>query len=438
MKEIDFIYKNFDPHAFSINLKNAKSKYKKEEFNFLEDVILDSVRDIDQLKYEINHSQFSNSNNHVFDNFVKKYKNNYTDNDIKKYFFETNNILNTRGKDRGDVESLLGVHLECGEFFRYFKKDFDITFYGQVTYTKHTHKDPHKFGIFRDYYCLYIKNIKKYYLFFFQHCSRAMEMEFTQVAKIFSQKPKSSELINILKRGDKATYPDKKEIIVKQYKIFTYSKSYNRIYKEGYNLKHQTKPHFKNEEDYFNYHNTKGERYFAQKMAISNPEKYFTKHFKSWKQVSWILGGSSSPGYRRSKIRGKFKGDSFFKFVMSNRFNYRNSTKFIEDIIYSYDDLEGLLDYVPKKIQEGKSLKEEIRILRLFRGNNKKFIIKVFHTNKDKLEDLVKNYMPSTIFNDVVLMNELIKLDINFTADIGEKLKKNKKFMSRVNKLLKN
>ncbi len=45
--------------------------------------------------------------------------------------------------------------------------------------------------------------------------------------------------------------------------------------------------------------------------------------------------------------------------------------------------------------------------------------------------------MPSTIFNDVILMNELIKLDINFTADIGEKLKKNKKFMYRVNKLLK-
>ena len=95
---------------------------------------------------------------------------------------------------------------------------------------------------------------------------------------------------------------------------------------------------------------------------------------------------------------------------MSNRFNYRNSTKFIEDIIYSYDDLEGLLDYVPKKVQESKSLKEEIRILRLFRGNNKKFIIKVFQTNKDKLEDLVKYYMPSTIFDDSYLMNELIKL----------------------------
>ena len=126
----------------------------------------------------------------------------------------------------------------------------------------------------------------------------------------------------------------------------------------------------------------------------------------------------------------------FFKFVMSNRFNYRNNIKFIADIIYSYDDVDGFLEYVPKKIQEGKSLKEEIRILKLFRGNDKKFIIKVFHTNKDKLEDLAKNYMPSTIFDDAYLMNELIKLDINFTADIGKKLQRNKKFMSKVNKLL--
>ena len=66
------------------------------------------------------------------------------------------------------------------------------------------------------------------------------------------------------------------------------------------------------------------------------------------------------------------------------------------------------MEYVPKKIKEGKSLKEEIRILKLFRGNDKKFIIKVFHTNKDKLEDLAKNYMPSTIFDDTYLMNELI------------------------------
>ena len=74
---------------------------------------------------------------------------------------------------------------------------------------------------------------------------------------------------------------------------------------------------------------------------------------------------------------------------------------------------------MPLKIQESKELKEEIRILRMFRSNNKKFIIEVFNKNKDKLENLAKNYMPTTIFDDQKLMFELIKLDPNFSADIG-------------------
>ena len=55
-----------------------------------------------------------------------------------------------------------------------------------------------------------------------------------------------------------------------------------------------------------------------------------------------------------------------------------------------------------------------------------------------KLETLAKNYMPSTIFNDQKLMFELIKLDPNFMSDIGNKLKENKNFMSKVNKYLDN
>jgi len=46
--------------------------------------------------------------------------------------------------------------------------------------------------------------------------------------------------------------------------------------------------------------------------------------------------------------------------------------------------------------------------------------------------------MPTTIFDDPKLMFELIKLDPNFSADIGKKLKKNKEFMSKVNKHLDN
>ena len=171
-------------------------------------------------------------------------------------------------------------------------------------------------------------------------------------------------------------------------------------------------------------------------MAVAKPNKYFKSYFKDWKQVARALGGPISPYGLRPKIKEKIKDNPFFQFVMSNKLNYRNNIKFIDEIINSYDDLEGFLEYVPEKIQNSKALKEEIRILRLFRVKDKKFIAKVFQTNKDKLEYLVKSYMPSTIFDDSYLMNELIKLDLNFTADIGEKLKKNKTFMSKVNKLL--
>ena len=52
------------------------------------------------------------------------------------------------------------------------------------------------------------------------------------------------------------------------------------------------------------------------------------------------------------------------------------------------------------------------------------------------MEGLAENYMPSTIFDDPYLMIELIKLSGSFNADIGNKLKNNKKFIKKVKKLL--
>ena len=422
VRKIDFIYKNFDPLVFSKYIK----KYNVDYSIKLIQLILKSVKDIGQIKNEINLHEFTKlGQNVIYKKFIRKYKN-YNQKDIEEYFIKKHNIYNNEIYDE-DLFILLDEHIWCGEFFRKFKKFFEITCYFELLYEEHDR-------LYMNFYCLNIKTLNKYYLFRYEYQEGVEDQK--SLVKTFINRPTRNELIKFIQKNTyHEDYIRKEEIRLNEIKIFKYDKSYNRIYSEGYKLKHKIIPHFIKEEDYFNYHNTKGEHYIAQDMAISNPEKYFTKYFKSWKQVSWILGGSRS-GYRRSKIKGKFKGDTFFKFVMSNRFNYRNSIKFIEDIIYSYDDLEGLLDYVPKKIQESKSLKEEIRILRLFRGNNKKFIIKVFQTNKDKLEDLVKYYMPSTIFDDSYFMNELIKLDINFTADIGDKLKKNKKFMSKVNKLL--
>jgi len=441
MREIDYIYQNFDPTAFVKNLIKSKKEYQTGfGFNFLVDIALDSVRDINQLKNTINRYQFTNiSKIKAFKDFVKKYGNDYSDKDIENFFFKKMNILNSReSEDLYYLNALMAVHIESGEFFRHFKKDFEITFYGQVTYTKSTYDDDYSFGFYRDYYCLHIKSINKFFLFYFQRYDRASEREFAYVAKIFNKRPANLELIKFMEKGDKETVPNKEEIIAKRYKIFNFDKDYNRIFSEGYKLKHEIIPHFSKEEDYFKYHNSKGEKSIAYEMALANPQKYFKSYFNDWKQVSRALGGpiSSSSGISRPKIKEKIRDNPFFQFVMSNKLNYRNNVKLIDEIINSYDDLEGFLEYVPEKIQNSKVLKEEIRILRLFRGNNKKFIVKVFQTNKDKLEELVKSYMPSTIFDDSYLMKELIKLDLSFTADIGEKLKKNKTFMSKVNKLL--
>ena len=73
----------------------------------------------------------------------------------------------------------------------------------------------------------------------------------------------------------------------------------------------------------------------------------------------------------------------------------------------------------------------------MFRTNNKKFLIKIFKANKEKLDALAENYMPSTILNDQYLMMSLLKIDLNLMAHIGQKLKNNKRFMAKVDKLIK-
>ena len=68
----------------------------------------------------------------------------------------------------------------------------------------------------------------------------------------------------------------------------------------------------------------------------------------------------------------------------------------------------------------------------MLRSKDKNFLIKVFKTNKDKLYDLATSYMPKSIFNDKKLVLELVKLDTDIISLIGEKLKKDKKFMKKV------
>ena len=446
MKKIDFIYKNFDVTAFSKNLKKIKNIECAELSDFLTSIVLDSIRDISQIKKEINYYQFTKSKpeSEITEHcvkFLKKFGNNYSEKDIVKYFFEQKNILNMDfSNDYEEWKNLFGIHVNTGEFFRKFKKHFKIIYYGQLSYmVENVHRD----SPYEDIFCLHVSQNKKFYLFFYGYEENGNDS--SGVAKIYNKKPTKDQIEKDIKTSNIFRYADIAEKynwrkIIQSSGIIKFDKEYNRIYSDGFKFEHKEEPYFSNESDYFNFHNTKGESYIAKMMAISNPEKYFKKHFKDWKQVASILGSNeqSSFGTYKPKKREKVKDNKFFEFVMSEKLNYRNNIKFIEEIIYSYDDLEGFLKYVPLKIQESKELKEEIRILRMFRSNNKKFIIEVFNKNVDKLETLVKNYMPTTIFDDPKLMFELIKLDPNCSADIGEKLKKNKMFMSKVKKHLDN
>ena len=442
MKKIDFVYNNFDVKAFSKNLKKVKSGDYSDFSDFLTKIVLKSTRDISQIKKEINWYQFTQSkkeskiSNH-FINFLKKFGSNYSEKDIEKFFFQEKNILNMYLLDEYEEwKTLLGEHVNTGEFFRNFKKDFKIIYYGHLSYmVENRHRD----SPYEDFYCLYVPQNKKFYLFFYGYEEDGNDS--SGIVKVYNKKPTNDQIEKDIKSSNIFRYADlaKNNWIkfIQSSKIIKFDKGYNRIYSAGYKFEHQDEPHFSNEDDYFNFHNSRGEAHIARSMAISNPEKYFKKHFKHWKEVAGVLGAGIK-GYNATKRKEKVETNKFFKFVMSEKLNYRNNIKFIEEIIYSYDDLEGFLKYVPLKIQESKELKEEIRILRMFRSNNKKFIIEVFNKNEDKLENLAKNYMPTTIFDDPKLMFELIKLDPNFSADIGEKLKKNKEFMSKVNKHLDN
>ena len=339
--------------------------------------------------------------------------------------------------DYEEWKNLLEIHVNTGEFFRKFRKHFKIIYYGHLCYMS---ENRHLDSPYEDIICLHVPQNKKFYLFFYGFEDDGNDS--SGIIKIYNKKPTKDQIDKDIESSNIFRYAD----LAKRYnwikfiqssKIIKFDKEYNRIYSDGYKFEHQDELHFLNEDDYFNFHNSKGEAHIARSMAISNPEKYFNKHFKHWKDVAGVLGAGIK-GYNATKRKEKVETNKFFKFVMSEKLNYRNNIKFIEEIIYSYDDLEGFLKYVPLKIQEGKELKEEIRILRMFRSNNKKFIIEVFNKNEDKLETLAKNYMPTTIFEDPKLLFELIKLDPNFSADIGEKLKKNKKFMSKVDKHLDN
>jgi hypothetical protein len=177
---------------------------------------------------------------------------------------------------------------------------------------------------------------------------------------------------------------------------------------------------FKDEVSFYNHY--KNDTVVETNYLKKYPEKYFKKQ-----NPIWLI-----QEHFRENPNQKFKKFNFYKYIMSDKFNFKNDPKFIIEIIHSKEDLEGLLSFVPLKTQQDKDLAEEIRILKMLRTKDKKFLIKIFNTNKDKLYDLATSYMPKYIFNDPILVAEMTKIDTNIISLIGDKLKKNKKFMKKI------
>ena len=94
MRKIDYIYKNFDPISFSKKIQNYKGYLKGGDKYILTNIVLDSVRNIDEIKNKLNLHEFTSlENNKIYLNFIKSYKN-YNNKDIENYFIKKHNIVN--------------------------------------------------------------------------------------------------------------------------------------------------------------------------------------------------------------------------------------------------------------------------------------------------------------------------------------------------------
>ena len=130
------------------------------------------------------------------------------------------------------------------------------------------------------------------------------------------------------------------------------------------------------------------------------------------------------------------KNHKFYKYIMNPKLKWNNNKKFINAILYSCDDIFGLIDYFATNIKNDAEFNNEIKTLKMFRTKNKKFIIKIFKTNKDKLESLMEHYMPKSVLNDEYLMTEILKLNKNLLLHVGEKLKNKSSFKKRIKKMV--
>ena len=435
MKKIDFITKNFNSNYFIKNLKKINSGGDFE----LGELVLDSAIDIKSIKKSLYYYKYYKGSftPNLFKKFYKKYPNTFKDNDIKNFFIKNNTLNNTWSiwnRERWYENYEKKKETENKEF-KYKDMITQITKTGALFYKLKDFKLIYYLGSKKkegidDWYnaiCFYHnKNRKSYLINFYYHRSAPANDRFFLI-KVFDQKPKISQIQKILKGYQNFKIFASNEIALK-YALFDrdLKNSYNDIYNEKfYSLS------FNNEDQFFNFY--KNDKNIIENYINYNPEKFFPKiNNKLKKDMSFIV--NTLKNFWKENPTAKIKNHKFFKYIINPKFNWNTDKKFLESIIYSCDDIDGLLEYLPLKIQQSKEFVDEIKTLKMFRTKNKQFIVKIFKSNKDKLESLMEHYMPKTVLNDEYLMFQLLKLNKNLTLHIGDKLKKNSSFMRKIEK----
>ena len=444
MKKIDYIFKNFQADSF---IKDIQNGYIEGELGWCEDAILKNTLDYNDLEYQLNYLKFfygdisktlkrrrKKSNELAYKAIINFLKNKQTINkkNINKYFvkkkiYNLSSLGFDFSEDTGDwdeeeysLRSTLAHYVDTGIFFRNIK-EFSLIYDGQIKFESRSF---YEYGII----CFYSKTDKKYHLLLLFLGGSGGNDSYLYV-KSFKNKPNLNQIKSSID-SNKDPYTlmfyrnNKKNIksylIFKPSKNFELDKFWKKELKLGLNLERVEKKIFRDEDSF--YKNFKDDGDIMFNYIKSNPSKYFSsqnashlinKHFKEYPTQ-------------------KFKKFKFFKYIMSENFNYKNDPKFLLEILHSKDDLEGLLSFVPKSTQENKKIAEEIKILKMLRTKDRKFLLKIFNTNKDKLHDLALFYMPKKIFDDPFLVMEMTKIDTNIIDLIGDKLKKNKKFMKKI------
>ena len=192
-------------------------------------------------------------------------------------------------------------------------------------------------------------------------------------------KKHKDEVVKNVKMADISQKDIESFFITPVFKTILLSSYWKKECKKGLNEERVEKEIITDEESFFKKYKDISEKsnYSSSFDEIKNNYIRYkpSKYYKNENQIDIINQ------HLKEYPNQKFKKFNFFKYIMSEQFNYRNDPKFIYDIIHSKDDLEGLLSFVPIKTQEHKLIAEEIRILKMLRTKDKKFLINIFNTN---------------------------------------------------------